>query len=94
MSMPGFAAQVSLYQSSGHYRSTTMQGIGIDSIALAGTCTCSDPGCTWSCPAPPPPDDCNRQCGHLTGCARNRCFCEADACGNGICHGSCCQTCE
>ena len=88
--IPGFTAEDSLYATKQQYRGT--QGTGMrNGVTLAGTCTCTDPGCTWTCPLPPPPpiDDCDR-CMRLSGCARKICFCE---CGGGICVGPCCRFC-
>ena len=94
MNMPGFSAEASVYKvarcyyrTSGRSRASAMRGV----VGPAGACSCTDPGCTWTCPVPPPPyDPCNR-CRRLSGCAQKRCFCECDG---GICHGECCQACE
>jgi hypothetical protein len=76
MNIPGFAAESSVYVTKRQYRISGMRGGSIrNRITPAGTCTCTDPACTWSCPVPPPPDDCTR-CRRLTGCAKSRCLCE------------------
>src|SRR5271166_4180910 len=64
MTMPGFTAESSVYVTQNQYL-TGLQGWGLNNrVALAGTCTCSDPGCTFSCPSPPPPplDPCRDVC--------------------------------
>ena len=66
MNTPGFTAEVSVYATQNRYL-TAQQGWGLNNrVALAGTCTCTDPGCTFSCPSPPPPPDpCDAVCrGH------------------------------
>ena len=71
MNIPGFTASASAYKTSGRYFMTSMTS-QIGGVTLAGTCTCTDPNCTWTCPIP---DPCAR-CGSLpTPCARARCFC-------------------
>jgi hypothetical protein len=62
MTTPGFTAEASVYASQNRYL-TGLQGSGLSSrVALAGSCTCTDPGCTFSCPSPPPPPDCTAEC--------------------------------
>jgi hypothetical protein len=81
MNTPGFTAEASLNATSGQYHATSsmnrISGTG-GGITLAGTCTCTDPQCTWTCPSPDP-------CAHCrslpTACARARCFC---ICNDGI----------
>jgi hypothetical protein len=80
MRMPGFTAEASTHRSNGQYHVARMtnQMTGLSgSIALAGTCACTDSSCTWSCPPPiDPPDDPCRFCEGLRGCAKRRCECE------------------
>src|SRR6266550_5943844 len=80
MNIPRFAAEASLYRTSRHYAMTgtidQAGGIG-NALTLAGTCTCTDPNCSWTCPSP---DPCTH-CGIFKGCARQRCLCE---CADGI----------
>src|SRR5262245_40242876 len=63
MTTPGFTADASLYATRQRYL-TVMNGAGLNSrVVLAGTCTCSDPGCdnptcTCSCPQQDPCDKC------------------------------------
>src|SRR5215510_11261379 len=63
MTTPGFTADASLYATRQRYL-TVMNGAGLNSrVVLAGTCTCSDPGCdnptcTCSCPQQDPCDRC------------------------------------
>jgi hypothetical protein len=79
MRMPGFTAEASTYKSNIQYHVTHMTNqvmdIGGRVTLAAGTCSCTDPGCTWSCPAPPI-DPCG--CDRLHGCARIRCDCECN----------------
>jgi hypothetical protein len=87
INIPGFTAEASLYKTNLQYHLASMQRGGVsNSITLAGACTCTDPGCSWTCPSPPPPDPCEH-CQGLTGRARFVCECE---CGGGIIRpGSC-----
>ncbi len=84
MTMPGFTAEASVYATQNRYL-TGLQGWGLNNrVALAGTCTCTDPGCTFSCPSPPPPPpppDCRRQC---AGGRNTQQCCD---CTGGICDG-------
>src|SRR5882724_7672012 len=76
MNRPGFNADASVYKTNSQYRigSTTSQTSGIrNGITLAGTCTCTDPHCTWTCPRQPPTCP---ECQFLAGCNLGECRCE------------------
>lgn len=79
MNMPGFNAESSVYVTQYRYM-TAMRGYAANNgVALAGTCTCSDPGCdnptcTCSCPIQDPCDVCDR----LVGCNRLACECRCN----------------
>jgi hypothetical protein len=77
MTVPGFMAEASVYATQYRYL-TVMHGRSMnDGIALAGTCTCSDPGCdnpTCVCSCPQR-DPCDARCGHLSGCNLLACEC-------------------
>jgi hypothetical protein len=61
MNTPGFTAEASVFAVRNRYVSG-MQGSGVnDGVVLAGTCTCTDPKCTWSCPTSPPGGFCHRE---------------------------------
>jgi len=87
MTLPGFTADSSIYRTRLSYYTAMGSGaLGVPAdpmasgdITMAGSCTCTDPGCTWTCP-PPPPDPCQR-CNSLSGCARFKCFCK---CAGGV----------
>jgi hypothetical protein len=71
MNIPGFAAEASLNRRSKSYPMIgTHSGRAHADVILAGSCTCTDPNCTWSCPPPPPPD-CT-----TTGCPQGRICCD------------------
>jgi hypothetical protein len=84
MNLPGFTAEALVHRKKTQYRTAwTTAEIGKlpQGITLAGTCTCTDPNCTWTCPSPPTPDPCAR-CRNLADpCARARCYC---ICNDGI----------
>jgi hypothetical protein len=67
MTVPGFTAEASVYATQHRYL-TVMHGRSMNNrVALAGTCTCSDPGCdnptcTCSCPQQ---DPCDVLCGPM-----------------------------
>ena len=73
MMTPGFSAETSVYRSSlTYYGLDVSAGSEHQSVRAAqGSCTCTSPNCTWSCPPPPPPDP----CAGLRGCALARCTC-------------------
>jgi hypothetical protein len=77
MKLPGFTAEAAIYRAMSNYRPSGLthksSAVG-GSIILAGTCTCTDPSCTWTCPAPQPPNPCTR-CEPLSGCAKLECLC-------------------
>lgn len=69
--MPGFNAEASLYISPETYRSSGGRGAMIGAVQLASpTCLCTDPNCTWTCPSPPPQNECNTRLGK-GGCLRD-----------------------
>jgi hypothetical protein len=72
MQIPGFNAEASLYKTTVNYHGTISQAAGISGVTLSASCTCTDPGCTWSCPQA---DPCLKFCSRLSGCARQRCIC-------------------
>jgi hypothetical protein len=79
MTMPGFTAEVSVYASHNRYLAG-LQASGLSSrVALAGSCTCTDPGCTFSCPLTPfsPSDPCRRKCAgqHFPNVTQQCCDC-------------------
>src|SRR5215813_8026859 len=74
MNLPQFTADASLYMAKASYR-TSGGALSIESgvFAAAGTCTCTDPKCTWSCPTPPPPPFCYRGRPNCYGDCVTRC---------------------
>jgi hypothetical protein len=73
MTLPGFNAEASFYGSSLQYFGlAAAQATRIESFLglAADSCVCTSPNCTWSCPAPPPPD-CT-----TTGCRRGLVCCD------------------
>jgi hypothetical protein len=44
MALPGFNAEASVYSAFGHYYATSAARGTNAHLALAGTCTCTDPG--------------------------------------------------
>lgn len=48
MSWPGFTAGTSIFASQNRYVGRRRRSGMNDGIMLAGTCTCTDPKCTWS----------------------------------------------
>jgi hypothetical protein len=90
MSMPGFSAEASVYRQNGHYYTTSNWASAISwGLRVAGTCTCSDPGCdnptcTCSCPQQ---DPCDARCGGISdNCKQRQCYC--------TCYGGKWQRCD
>jgi hypothetical protein len=91
MNMPGFTAEASVYKTKGRYYTTSISHELLsmsEGVELAGTCTCTAPGCdnpTCSCTCPPPQDPCQIKCGGLkSSCLRRSCFCDC-AGGDFVC---------
>jgi len=73
MTLPGFNAEAGFYSSGLSYSSVAVAQAIYTEAALrpaADSCICTSPNCTWSCPAPPPPD-CT-----TTGCRRGLVCCD------------------
>ena len=73
MTLPGFNAEASFYSSGLSYSSVAVAQAIYTEAALrpaADSCICTSPNCTWSCPAPPPPD-CT-----TTGCPPGQICCD------------------
>jgi hypothetical protein len=78
MNIPGFTAEASVGVNA--YRSYLAGAQGRDTsnpLVLAGSCTCTDPGCdnptcTCRCPITDPCDQCDRI---SNVCAKERCLC-------------------
>ena len=85
MTLPGISAQDSLYEASGHYYMAGVAdraGWAGPGVMLAGTCTCTDPNCQWSCPSPPTcPTCCIQDC--------SGCFDIPDPIDRQLCEQSC-----
>lgn len=80
MKLPGFTAEAALHEAMNTYRPSGLMRQSAatrNGVVLAGTCTCTDPGCTWTCPTPQPPNACTR-CEPLSGCAKLKCLCECE----------------
>ena len=80
LSLPQFTAEAALYKSMSNFRSSGLMHQSSatgNGITLAGSCTCTDPGCTCTCPASPPPNHCSG-CEKLSGCAQLKCLCSCE----------------
>jgi hypothetical protein len=61
MSLPGFTAEASILASQNQCVGRLWRSSMNDGVMLAGSCTCTDPKCTWSCPMSPPGGFCRRE---------------------------------
>src|SRR5262245_59649791 len=79
MNWPGFTAEAAIDATRKRsYLTRKQRRRTSNRIALADSCTCTDPGCenpTCSCACPPPPPPCEVECRGKLGCAKSRCIC-------------------